>query len=115
MLEDAKAAETAAAELAAKRDARREAVKDFAFTTEYVEERLDRWVALSDEGFAELLDGWKAVASKKEDKVDDSTSTSVPVATAMKASRDDSTNVDSMSGIRELGRLKLAGVDVRSL
>ena len=114
MLEDAKAAEEAALEVATRRDARKEAVKELTFTAEYVEERLDRWAAMGDEDFAELLDGWKAVASKKvEDSTDDSTK--IPASTAMKASREDNKNVDKFANVREVSRLGLRGVDIRTL
>jgi len=114
MLEEAQAAQDAAAELAARRDARREAVKDLAFTAEYVEERLDRWVALSDEDFSELLDGWKAVTSAKKEETVSTETTSVPATTAMKASREDK-DVDRFANMRELSRLGLQGVDIRTL
>jgi hypothetical protein len=114
LLEDAKAAEEAAAELTARREARREAVKDLAFTAEYVEERLDRWVALSDDDFAELLDGWKAVATKKEEKVV-TDETTIPATTAMKASREEDNKGDRFASIREISRLGLQGVNIRSL
>lgn len=114
MLEEAKAVEDAAAELAARREVRKEAVKDLAFTAEYVQERLDRWVALSDEAFAELLDGWKAVASKKKDEVA-TTDATIPATTAMKASREETKGEDKFSTMRELARGGRLGTDIRTL
>lgn len=114
LLEDAKSAEEAAIALTARREARREAVKDLAFTAEYVEERLDRWVALSDDDFAELLDGWKAVATKKEEKIV-TDETTIPATTAMKASREEDNKGDRFANIREVSRLGLQGVNIHSL
>ncbi len=113
MLEEAQAAQDRAVEEAARREARREAVKDL-FTAEFVEERLDRWVALSDDDFATLLDGWKAVASKKEEKVENTDST-IPATTAMKASREDDNKNIAKNERRELAEFGLRGGDIRNL
>lgn len=113
MLETAKAEQDEAAAIAERRDARREAVKELAFTDDYVEANLDRWAAKSDEDFAELLDGWKAVVSKKDDGSEGASS--IPATTAMKASREDNKIVDRFADMREVSRMGLYGTDIRTL
>jgi hypothetical protein len=112
-LEELKAQADAEAALVALRDSRREAVKDLGFNDDYIAERLDKWVALDEESFSELLDGWKAVASKKVETESTTDTASVPTTTAMKASRED--GVDKFAAIREVSRLGLRGVDIRTL
>lgn len=115
LLEEAQAAADRAAEIAARREARREAVKELSFSEDYVEANLDRWAAKSDEDFAELLDGWEAVTSaKKEEAPAPAATESIPTTTAMKASRDDK-NVDPMANVREIQRMGLRGINIRSL
>lgn len=116
MLEEAQATQDAAAEAASRREARREAVKDLAFTPEFVEERLDRWVALSDEAFESLLEGWKAVASTAT--VDDKNTSddgTIPASTAMTAARVDNNKGTARSERQELASLQLRGGDIRNL
>lgn len=115
-LDELKAQADAEAAMVALRDARRDAVKDLGFSEDYVETRLDKWVALDEDSFAELLDGWKAVASKKVEETESVVETdaaSIP-ATAMKASRQDDAG-DRFATMREISRLRFAGNDIRTL
>lgn len=108
--EEAKAAAEAA--LTAKKSERLEAVKDLGFKQEWIEERLDRWTAMDDESFAELVDVFKAATAGKEGK--DVTPTAIPDATAMTAgSEGDRKGGDKFATMREVSRLGLMGVDIR--
>lgn len=112
LLEAAKAEEEAKAALEARKAERLEAVKDLGFSEDWVNERLDRWTAMADEVFQELLDTWKAaIASKNES----GSSTSIPDATAMTAGNEADRGGDKFATFREVSRLGLSGVDVRRL
>jgi hypothetical protein len=107
-----------AAELAARRDERLAAVKEVAsFAEDYIEANADRWVSLDDAAFASLLEDWKAVAALSpavvatEGKDDDEIE--VPVATAIEASR--ANEVDKWSDVREMMRMPLRGIDLKTL
>jgi small-conductance mechanosensitive channel len=101
-----------AAELAARREARLAAVKESAsFSDEYVEGAIDRWTAMADEDFNALLDDWKAVTAAKSESKSEDVQT-LPTATAMQASRDET---DAGSVRRELLKLTRVGVKLGSL
>lgn len=110
-IEAAEKAAEEAATLATRREERKDAVKEFAFKDEFITERLDRWVAMSDEDFSALLDDWKAVSAKKEEKK--VTPTQLPTATALKATSED--DGDKYAARREVSRLGLRGTDIRTL
>lgn len=112
-LDELKAQADAEAALVALRESRRDAVKDLGFSEDYIEARLDKWVALDEDSFSELLDGWKAVASKKVETESTTDTASIPATTAMKASRED--DGDRFAAIREVSRLGLRGVNIRTL
>ena len=114
LAEEAKKVEEAA-EFAAKRDERVAQVKEVAsFSDEHVEASADRWTAMADEDFAGLLEDWKAVAAKK---VEGGTTTVIPAATAMTATRDEggSEAADAATVRREVMGLRAQGVDTRTL
>jgi hypothetical protein len=95
----------------ARRNDRIEAVKEFAFSEDYVAAAIDRWVAMEDEAFTALLDDWKAVSTAK--KTEAPKPTTLPSETAMTASREETT--DSVSARREVLGLRFRGVDTRKL
>lgn len=107
-LEAITAAETAAAEVAARREERLAQVKEVvSFPDEYLEANADRYAAMSDADFAERLAEWAAVAPKSGDD-------KIPATTALTAARE-STNHSGMSEIREVLRGSLTGSDLRNL
>lgn len=110
LLEDAEAEATASAALASLREIRKEALKDFNFKPEHVEARLDRWAAMSDEDFDDFVATLKLVPTAKASELpaDDK-----KLVTVFKASRDDLE--EPGTGLRELGRLRLSGNDIRSI
>lgn len=113
LAEEAKKVEEAAA-FAAKRDERVAQVKEVAsFSDEHIEASADRWTAMADEDFAGLLEDWKAVAAKKEES---GTTTTIPAATAMTATRDDGGSAPSVADVRrEVMGLRSQGVDTRTI
>jgi hypothetical protein len=120
-LDSEKTAAEEAAALAARKEERLAAVKEVAsFAEDYIEANADRWVALDDTAFASLLDDWKAVAeaSKSVAKADEDAEgddlADAPVATAMKASRDNEGG-DKWSDFREVFRMPLMGTDLTTL
>lgn len=106
--EKLKAEEAALAE--SRRGERKDAVKEFAFKEEWIDERLDRWVAMSDDDFSALLDEFKAIATKPSKGT---APTELPKATALKASSEDAGDRNSIR--REVSRLGLSGNDIRTL
>lgn len=67
-LEEAAAAEAEATARSERQTERLEAVKaNASFSDEYVSNNIDRWVAMSDEDFAALIEDWKAVSAASSD------------------------------------------------
>lgn len=105
--EDLATAEEQAAALVAVREERVARVKEVAsFPEDHIAARADAWAALDEEAFEALLADWKAIASKGD-------GSTVPVATAMQASRD--TNQTKEGTVREVLNFRFQGVDTRSV
>lgn len=106
-IEAAQAEVEQTAELARRVEARLAVVREVAsFPEEYIEANTSRWVALDDEAFEMLVDGWRAIAKK------DAPAEVLPSATAMVASRTDS---NTGSALREVLDMTLRGVDLKTL
>lgn len=112
LADEAKKAEEAA-EFAAKRDERVAQVKEVAsFDDEYVNTHADRWTAMADEDFAGLLEDWKVVKATKDEG---GSSTTIPAATAMTATRDGDSAPSLADVRREVMGLRNRGTDPRTL
>lgn len=92
---------------------RLDALKDFAFSEERIEANIDRWVAMSEEDFAALVEDYEAIhsASKASLKVEEETEEVAP-ETAMSNTRSEGTKESPArlvySGVR-------SGTDIRRL
>lgn len=111
------AEKVAAEELAtreARKDAIRAAVKEAAgFDDERIEANIDRWVDMSEEDFATVVEDWKLIKST-ETKVDETASkelTNVPAETAMSTVRNENKATPNVA--RTVFSARSAGVDVR--
>ena len=106
-IEELVEAETAKAEIAARRDERLAQVKEVAsFPEEYLEANADRFAAMSDEDFEARLAEYAAMSSK-------TAGDRIPAKTALTSSRE--TASDSRGFLREFMRDSLAGVDPRTI
>ena len=110
-------AEVAAAEQAAlveaRREARRTAVKEASLLgDEYIDSKLDRWVAMDDESFEAMLEDWKTVSSSSRETVKEA-SADLPLETAMSTVRD--IDPGSASLTADVLGARNAGIDVRYL
>jgi TolA-binding protein len=110
-------AEEAAREEAARveqiRESRKAEIKAVAgaFTDEQIEEKLDRWVAMDDDAFAELVESLKLVSSAAA-TANTGLPASVPAETAMSHTR---TNQGTTSSVGDLFDLLKNRVDPRTL
>lgn len=89
-----------------RKEARLAVIEEVAsFPEEYVQQNLERWVALDEGDFEALVADWKAIGNKS---VDDE----LPSVTAMTAT---SSSGSSRSAVKEVLRFRYEGVDPRSL
>lgn len=115
-LADLAAAETAEAEKAARRDERLAKVKEVAsFPDEYVDANADRWVELSEESFASLLEDYATVSkAAKETSTDhEGVSDEALAATAMKAAA--GKPEDAAAARRKVLGFRNMGIDPRTV
>lgn len=112
--------EKEAAEEAAIREARTDEriskVKEVAnFSDEFVAENTERWVAMADEDFDAVVEGYKAAIAaagkaspKKEEK-------KVDLSTAMSGERSTASATDSMDSVRNVLNMRRQGIDPRTV
>lgn len=112
-LESAVEAEAEAARLETVKSERREAIKAVAaFSDEYVDANIDRWVALSDEAFEATLEDLRAVAVATPKVESEGASEEVAIETAMENVR---TERPSVSTAADVFSARNRGIDVREL
>lgn len=117
----AEAEEKAAAELReSKREERRAAVKAAtALEDAYIDSKLDRWVAMSDEDFAAQIEDWKALGAKPATAQAPSTASkedgnlSAAAETAMNNTRTEGTQ--DLSDAKLVFGAHLSGLDIRKI
>lgn len=120
--EDLATAEAAAAEKAAKTESRLAAVQEAAsFPEDFVAAQTERWVAMSDEDFEAIVEGYKvaaeaakasAASSEDTESTDDKDALA---STAMKAERDDTGSAGRMANISAVMRASRTGFDPRTI
>jgi hypothetical protein len=117
----AEAEEKAEAELReSKRDERRAAVKAAtALADDYIDSKLDRWVAMSDEDFAAIVEDWKAAGVKPAATQD--AATAGKEGSGLDAAADTAMNNTRTEGTQDLSDAKLvfgahlSGTDIRKI
>lgn len=102
---EAKSAEEKAA-LESRRDERLTKVREIFSDETYIEKNADRFVAMDEETFEAALEDWRAVAPQK-------TEGTIPVKTAMVASREDTSS--EKNALREVMGLRFKGIDTRNV
>lgn len=80
------------------------------FDEAHIEANIDRWAEKSDEDFADLLEGWKAIASKPVQSEESTEITEIP-ETAMSHTREES---KSASPFTDVLNARLNGVDIHA-
>jgi hypothetical protein len=111
-LDEEKAKEERAAELAALRDTRVKQVAEVAsFTEEELAQRADRWAEMAAEDFERVLDDFRAITAKSAG------STTVPTVTAMTAAADGDpgAGTDRTSGLKAAFALRGTALDPRTV
>lgn len=104
--EDLCRAETEAAELAARREARVAKVAEVAaFPEDYLNANADRFAAMGEDEFEAALQDWKTIAPKRSGQI--------PAVTAMTAALAD--NRQSQDVLSEICGLRFQGVDTRTI
>lgn len=105
-------AEAAAALEAAKAE-RLTAISEAAsFSDEYVASNIDRWVALSEEDFAALLEDWKAVQAASKASLENAELSEIPQETAMSHTRTEDGPASAAPSVWKAAR---RGTDIRFL
>lgn len=105
-LADAQAAIDAEASIEAKRDERVAKVAEVAsFPQEYVDANADRWAAMTDEAFDQVLEDWRQIAARAPGE-------KIPAKTGLHASRE--TDQASGTAMKEVFGLIRSGHDTRN-
>lgn len=81
------------------------------FSDEYVASNIDRWVALSEEDFAALLEDWKAVKSASMASLESADLSEIPQETAMSHTRTE----DGPASAPSVWKAARRGTDIRFL
>lgn len=110
-LEAAVADETAARELAARKEERLTRVRETAaFPDAHLEANADRWAAMDEAAFQSSLEDWKQISTKTPQDL-----ANVPVDTAMNGTAATVTGDDGKSLLRETFDMIVRGVDPRKV
>lgn len=94
----------------AKKAGRVQKMKTYAFSDEQVEERADRWAAMSDEEFDTYVSDLEALGAKAVAEAEDA-QTTLPTATAMTAAAEVKNHGDKSSAMRSVLSMSRRGID----